>query len=135
MWEHVQDEIGGKYILTRLRNQLLEAGRITCSHSHFPLEPASLPLGENIPSVIRLVEIQRLGQPRCCKNLLFLARAIARSRSNNGYISIDVVSMMTGSADGLVLALPFLLPVRLAVNVVVPGIGTFVVVEFRHLCG
>ena len=128
MWRHVQDWIGGKHISTRLRKHPF-------SHPHFPLEPAPLPLGENIPRVIRLVKIQRLGQPGCCKDLLFLAWAIARSRSNDGYIPVDVVSMMTGSADGLVLALALRLPVRLAVDVVVPSIGTFVVVKFGHLCG
>lgn len=103
------------------------------SNSHLPLEPASLPHRENIPSVIRLIEIQRLGQPGRREHLLFPAWSIARSRSNNGHVPINIVSLITGSADSLILALPLLLPIRPPVDVMVPGISSFVVVEFADL--
>lgn len=103
------------------------------SKSHLPLEPASLPLRENIPSVVRLVEIQRLGQPGRREHLLFLAWSITRSRSNERHVPINIVSLVTGPADSFILALPLLLPIRLSVNIVIPGISTIVIVESAHL--
>lgn len=97
--------------------------------AHLRPEPIPHPLSKDLPSIVRQVVLDRLGQLEAVEGV-GEAGVVRRAGANNGDISID--RAIADELGKLVLGRGIRLSALVAVDMVIPSVGARVVVEFAR---